>query len=109
MPPGLDAARLVAARPALLLSPTPGADAAAALAALAEALPDAAASKGRLAALLSAEPAFLDVGAVRAALVELARLTPGADGAKMLAADPSLLRQATPPAPRRDPNDEYYV
>ena len=109
LPPGLDAARLAAARPVLLLSPTPGGDAAAALAALAEALPDAAAQPGRLAALLAAEPAFLDVAAVRAALAELARLTPGADGAKMLAADPALLRQATPPAPRRDVNDEYYV
>ena len=84
-------------------------DAAAALAALAEALPDAAAQPGRLAALLAAEPAFLDVAAVCAALAELARLTPGADGAKMLAADPALLRQATPPAARSDPNDEYYV
>ena len=109
LPPGLDAARLAAARPVLLLSPTPGADAAAALAALAEALPDAAAQPGRLAALLAAEPAFLDVAAVRAALAELARLTPDADGAKLLAADPALLRQATPPAPRGDVNDEYYV
>ena len=109
LPPGLDAARLAAARPVLLLSPTPGADAAAALAALAEALPDAAAQPGRLAALLSAEPGFLDVAAVRAALTELARLTQSADGAKMLAADPGLLRQVTPPTPRRDVNDEYYV
>ena len=109
LPPGVDAARLAAQRPVLLLSETPGADAAEALAALAAALPAAAAAPGRLAALLAAEPGLLDASAVRAALDELARLTPGADAAGMLAADPALLHQAMRPAPRRDPNDECVL
>ena len=106
LPAGLDAGRLAAQRPVLLLSATPGADAAEALAALAAALPAAVAAPGRLAALLAAEPDLLDASAVRDALDELARLTPGADAACMLAADPSLLHQARRPEPRRDPNDE---
>jgi hypothetical protein len=106
LPPGVDAGRLAAQRPVLLLSATPGADAAEALAALAAALPAVAAAPGRLAALLAAEPGLLDASAVRDALDELARLAPGADAAGMLAADPSLLHQARRPAPRRDPNDE---
>jgi hypothetical protein len=105
-PPGVDAARLAAQRPVLLLSETPGADAAEALAALKAALPAAAATPGRLAALLAAEPGLLDASAMRDALDELARLAPGADAAGMLATDPSLLHQARRPAPRRDPNDE---
>ena len=108
LPPGVDVAALAAARPALLLSAAPGAGAAAALEALATLLPASARAPAALAALLAAEPAFLDAAAVRCAVRELQALVPGCDAGAMLAADPALLRRATPPPPRAL-DDEYAI
>jgi hypothetical protein len=109
LPDGVDVARLATRVPALLLSASPGASFAALSDELRDLLPPAAATPKALAALLCAEPGFADAGAVRSALRELEALFPDRDAAAMLAADPALLSSAARPAPRRDPNDEYYV
>ena len=60
--------------------------------------------------LLNSEPGLLDVPMVRGALHELQRLLhPGADAALELVRKPALMVAAQAPAPRSDPDDEYYV
>ncbi len=105
----MDAARLGARCAFLLLAPSPGAAFRGVLASLEGLLPPAALRPDALARLLVQEPGFADAAAVAAARAALAPLFPGRDAGAMLAADASLLASATPPAPRRDPNDEYYV